>query len=85
MAYLTSGRDKIMGSSVSTDANVVTVIDESSTDEQVPSALATKAYVDNKEVKISTEENNKIEIKLKPYQIVSEIDRIISKVYFKED
>ena len=63
MAYLTSGRDKIMGSSVSTDANVVTVIDESSTDEQVPSALATKAYVDNKEVKISTEENNKIEIK----------------------
>ena len=29
--------------------------------------------------------NNKIEIKLKPSQIVSEIDRIISKVYFKED
>ena len=28
---------------------------------------------------------NKIEIKLKPSQIVSEIDRIISKVYFKED
>ena len=47
MAYLTSGRNKIMGSSVSTDANVVTVIDENSTDEQVPSALATKAYVDN--------------------------------------
>ena len=47
MAYLTSGRNKIMGSSVSTDANVVTVIDASSTDEQVPSALATKAYVDN--------------------------------------
>ena len=47
MAYLTSGRDKIMGSSVSTDANVVTIIDASSTDEQVPSALATKAYVDN--------------------------------------
>lgn len=63
MAYLTSGRDKIMGSSVSTDANVVTVIDENSTDEQVPSALATKAYVDNKEVKISAEEDNKIEIK----------------------
>ena len=63
MAYLTSGRDKIMGSSVSTDANVVTVIDATCTDEQVPSALATKAYVDNKEVKISTEENNKIEIK----------------------
>ena len=36
-----------MGSSVSTDANVVTVIDATSTDEQVPSALATKAYVDN--------------------------------------
>ena len=48
MAYLTSGRDKIMGSSVSTDANVVTVIDATSTDEQVPSALATKAYVDSK-------------------------------------
>ena len=63
MAYLTSGRNKIMGSSVSTDANVVTVIDDTCTDEQVPSALATKAYVDNKEVKISTEENNKIEIK----------------------
>ena len=47
MAYLTSGRNKIMGSSVSTDANVVTVIDATSTDEQVPSALATKAYVDN--------------------------------------
>ena len=47
MAYLTSGRNKIMGSSVSTDANVVTVIDASCTDEQVPSALATKAYVDN--------------------------------------
>ena len=47
MAYLTSGRNKIMGSSVSTDANVVTIIDASSTDEQVPSALATKAYVDN--------------------------------------
>ena len=47
MAYLTSGRNKIMGSSVSTDANVVTVIYATSTDEQVPSALATKAYVDN--------------------------------------
>ena len=47
MAYLTSGRNKIMGNSVSTDANVVTVIDASCTDEQVPSALATKAYVDN--------------------------------------
>ena len=63
MAYLTSGRNKIMGSSVSTDANVVTVIDDTCTDEQVPSALATKVYVDNKEVKISAEENNKIEIK----------------------
>ena len=63
MAYLTSGKNKIMGGSVSTDANVVTVIDENSTDEQVPSALATKAYVDSKEVKISTEENNKIETK----------------------
>ena len=63
MAYLTSGKNKIMGGSVSTDANVVTVIDENSTDEQVPSALATKTYVDNKEVKISTEENNKIEMK----------------------
>ena len=31
MAYLISGRNKIMGSSVSTDANVVTVIDASST------------------------------------------------------
>ena len=49
MAYLISGRNKIMGSSVSTDANVVTVIDASSTDEQVPSALATKAYVDSKD------------------------------------
>ena len=63
MAYLTSGRNKIMGSSVSTDANVVTVIDDTCTDEQVPSALATKAYVDNNKVKISAEENNKIEIK----------------------
>ena len=49
MAYLISGRNKIMGSSVSTDANVVTVIDASSTDEQVPTALATKAYVDSKD------------------------------------
>ena len=40
MAYLTSGRNKIMGSSVSTDANVVTVIDASCTDEQVPTAKA---------------------------------------------
>ena len=63
MAYLTIGKNKIMGSSVSTDANVVTVIDENVTDEQVPSALATKTYVDSKEVKISTEENNKIETK----------------------
>ena len=47
MAYLTSGKNKIMGGSVSTDANVVTVIDDTCTDEQVPSALATKAYVDN--------------------------------------
>ena len=49
MAYLTSGRNKIMGSSVSTDANVVTVIDDTCTDEQVPSALATKTYVDSKD------------------------------------
>ena len=37
MAYLTSGRNKIMGSSVSTDANVVTVIDDTCTDEDIPS------------------------------------------------
>ena len=49
MAYLTSGKNKIMGSSVSTDVNVVTVIDDTCTDEQVPSALATKAYVDSKD------------------------------------
>ena len=49
MAYLTIGKNKIMGSSVSTDANVVTVIDETCTDEQVPSALATKTYVDSKD------------------------------------
>ena len=40
MAYSTSGRNKIMGSSVSTDANVVTVIDENSTDEDIPSTKA---------------------------------------------
>ena len=49
MAYLTIGKNKIMGSSVSTDANVVTVIDDTCTDEQVPSALATKTYVDSKD------------------------------------
>ena len=42
---------------------IVTSLSNISTDEQVPSALATKAYVDSKEVKISTEENNKIETK----------------------
>mgnify|MGYP002518639353 CR=1 FL=1 len=49
MAYLIIGKNKIMGSSVSTDDNVVTVIDDTCTDEQVPSALATKAYVDSKD------------------------------------
>ena len=42
---------------------IVTSLSSTSTDEQVPSALATKTYVDSKEVKISTEENNKIETK----------------------
>ena len=40
MAYLTIGKNKIMGSSVSTDDNVVTVIDDTCTDEDIPSTKA---------------------------------------------
>ena len=47
MAYLTIGKNKIIGSSVSTDDNVVTVIDENSTDEQVPSAKAVHTAIQN--------------------------------------
>ena len=47
MAYLILGKNKIMGSSVSTDANVITVIDENSTDEQVPTAKAVHTAIQN--------------------------------------
>ena len=67
MSYLISGRNKIMGSSVSTDANVVTVIDASSTDEQVPSALATKTYVDSNK--------NYVEITQDEYDLLTEEEK----------
>ena len=76
MAYLTSGRNKIMGSSVSTDANVVTVIDASSTDEQVPSALATKAYVDSKK--------DYIEVTQAEYDALSEEEKEDIVFYIKD-
>ena len=44
-------------------SSVVTELSSSSTDEEIPSAKAVYTYVDNKEVKISAEEDNKIEIK----------------------
>ena len=47
MAYLTIGKNKIIGSSVSTDDNVVTVIDDTCTDEQVPSAKAVHTAIQN--------------------------------------
>ena len=40
MAYLAIGRNKSMVSSVSTDANVVTVIDDTCTYEDIPSTKA---------------------------------------------
>ena len=40
MAYLTIGKNKIIGSSVSKDANVVTVIDDTCTYEDIPSTKA---------------------------------------------
>ena len=76
MAYLTSGRNKIMGSSVSTDANVVTVIDATSTDEQVPSALATKAYVDNNK--------DYVEITQAEYDALSEEEKEDIVFYIKD-
>ena len=79
MAYLISGRTKIMGSSVSTDANVVTVIDASSTDEQVPSALATKAYVDSKDTG-----KNYVEITQAKYDLLTEEEKEDIVFYIKD-
>ena len=79
MAYLTSGRNKIMGSSVSTDANVVTVIDETCTDEQVPTALATKAYVDNKDTG-----KDYVEITQAEYDLLTEEEKEDIVFYIKD-
>ena len=79
MAYLISGRTKIMGSSVSTDANVVTVIDASSTDEQVPSALATKTYVDSKDTG-----KDYVEITQAKYDLLTEEEKKDIVFYIKD-
>ena len=76
MSYLISGRNKIMGSSVSTDDNVVTVIDASSTDEQVPSALATKAYVDSNK--------NYVEITQAEYDLLTDEEKEDIVFYIKD-